>query len=153
MISLSKIAKIISQGLLVLMALFSSVVIAAEEANVLVQKSLPHTSSDQLIKTILGLFFVLMLIFLLAFLFKKYISSSFIANTSLKTIAGVSVGQKERVVLIQVGDRQLLVGVSPGQVNMLYTLEKGEEVNIENKSGKTDFSEKLKQSLTRLEKK
>ncbi|HHJ80199.1 MAG TPA: flagellar biosynthesis protein FliO, partial [Candidatus Tenderia electrophaga] len=71
----------------------------------------------------------------------------------LKTIAGVSVGQKERVVLVQIGERQILVGVAPGQVNMLYALEKGDEVSVSDDAPKSAFAEKFKQSLTRLEKK
>jgi len=150
-ITLSEIAKIMMRSLFVLVSLFSTVAIAAEETIAVVQKTLPHSSSEQLIKMVLGLLFVLMMIFLLAFLFKKYVGSSFISNTSLKTIAGVSVGQKERVVLVQAGERQILVGVSPGQVSMLYALEKGEEVSVANETEKSVFAGKLKQSLTRLE--
>jgi len=152
-ITLSSMEKIMRRSIAVLASLFSTVVIAVEETTLVVQKTLPHTGSEQLIKMVLGLLFVLMMIFLLAFLFKKYVGSSFLVNTSLKTIAGVSVGQKERVVLVQVGDRQVLVGVAPGQVNMLYTLEKGEEVSVNNEMPKSAFAEKFKQSLTRLEKK
>jgi len=152
-ITLSDMAKTTTGLMAVFAPLFSTVVIAAEETTTVVQKTLPHTGSEQLIKMVLGLLFVLMMIFLLAFLFKKYVGSSFIVNTSLKTIAGVSVGQKERVVLVQVGERQILVGVAPGQVNMLYALDKGEEVSVNNEMPKTAFAEKFKQSLTRLEKK
>ncbi len=151
--TLSEIAKTMTKSFVFMIPLFSTVAIAAEEANEVVQKTLPHTGSEQLIKMVLGLLFVLMMIFLLAFLFKKYVGSSLIVNTSLKTIAGVSVGQKERVVLVQAGERQILVGVAPGQVNMLYALEKGEEVSVNNEMPKSAFAEKLKQSLTRLDKK
>jgi len=151
--TLSNIVKTMTRSIAVLASLFSTVVIAVEETTSVVQKTLPHTGSEQLIKMVLGLLFVLMMIFLLAFLFKKYVGSSFLVNTSLKTIAGVSVGQKERVVLVQVGDRQVLVGVAPGQVNMLYTLEKGAEVSVNNEMPKSAFAEKFKQSLARLEKK
>lgn len=154
MISLSNIARqMITTSVVFLVSVFFSVVVAAEEVVAETQKSLPHTSSEQMIKMVIGLLFVLMLIFLLAFLFKKYVGSSFIGNNSLKAIAGVSVGQKERVVLVQVGERQLVVGVAPGQVNMLYALEKGEEVSVSNETNSSAFAEKLKQSLTRLEKK
>jgi len=152
-ITFSDMAKTMTSSIAVFAPLFSTVVIAAEETTAVVQKTLPHTGSEQLIKMVLGLLFVLMMIFLVAFLFKKYVGSSFLVNTSLKTIAGVSVGQKERVVLVQVGERQILVGVAPGQVNMLYALEKGEEVSVADETGKSAFAEKFKQSLTRLEKK
>lgn len=116
-----------------------------------VQNSLPHTSAEQMIKMVLGLLFVLLLIFLLAWLFKRYLGGGVISNASLKAIAGVSVGQKERVVLVQVGERQLLLGVAPGQVNMLYPLEKGEEIKLPETHGKSPFAEKLRQSLTRMD--
>ncbi len=148
-----EIKKILNGSMAVIASTFSTLVIAAEEGAIVVQKTLPHTGSEQLIKMVFGLLFVLMMIFLLAFLFKKYIGSNLIVNTSLKTIAGVSVGQKERVVLVQIGERQILVGVSPGQVNILYTLEKGEEVSVKDETSKYSFSEKFKQSMTQLEKK
>ncbi len=150
---LSDIKKILNSLTVVVALLFSMLAVAAEEGSAIAQKTLPHAGSEQLIKMVLGLLFVLAMIFLVAFLFKKYIGSSFIANASLKTIAGVSVGQKERVVLVQVGDRQILVGVSPGQVNMLYTIEKGSEVCVKDESKKFSFSEKLKQSMMQQERK
>ena len=125
----------------------------AEEKIEPIQKSLPHSSTEQMIKMVLGLLFVLVLIFLLAWLFKKFLGVGLIANAKLRAVAGVSVGQKERVVLVQVGERQILVGVSPGQVNMLHALEKGEEISFSEESNKAAFAEKLKQSLSRLEKK
>ncbi|ALP52689.1 hypothetical protein Tel_05725 [Candidatus Tenderia electrophaga] len=133
------------------MALLPGLAAAQEQADK-VQKSLPHTSADQMIKLVLGLLFVLFLIFLLAWLFKKYLGGSVIYNASLRSVAGVSVGQKERVVLMQVGERQILVGVAPGQVNMLYALEKGDEIKPPTPAEKGAFAEKLKQSLTRLDK-
>lgn len=125
----------------------------AQEKAEAAQTTLPHSSAEQMIKMVLGLLFVLVLIFLLAWLFKRYLGIGVISNSSLKTIAGVSVGQKERVVLVQVGERQILVGVSPGQVNMLHALEKGEELKVSNEPNKGLFAEKLKQSLSGLDKK
>lgn len=124
---------------------------AQEQADKL-QKNLPHTSPEQVIKLVLGLLFVLAMIFVLAWLFRKYIGGGVINNAGLKAIAGVSVGQKERVVLIQVGERQLLVGVAPGQVNMLHAIERGEEIKPPREPQKGAFAEKLRQSLKGMEK-
>jgi flagellar protein FliO/FliZ len=41
----------------------------------------------------------------------------------LKIIGGISMGSRERIVLLQVGSEQLLVGVSPGRINTLHVLE------------------------------
>lgn len=133
--------------------LLSSAKVFADEKISHIQKTVPHSSPEQMIKMVLGLLLVLVLIFFLAWLFKKFIGVGLISNAKLRAVAGISVGQKERVVLVQVGERQILVGVSPGQVNMLHALEKGEEISFSEKSGDTGFSEKLKQSLSRLEKK
>jgi len=42
---------------------------------------------------------------------------------ALKVLGGVSLGQRERVVLLQAGDQQLLIGVAPGQIRTLHVLE------------------------------
>ena len=42
---------------------------------------------------------------------------------NLRAIESVSVGMKERVVLVQAGDKQLLVGVAPGNVRTLHVFE------------------------------
>jgi len=73
-------------------------------------------------------------------------------NASLKTVAGILVGQKERVVLVQVGERQVLIGVAPGQINLLHVVEKGEEVTVESQQPLSPFAEKLKRTLGRFEK-
>ncbi|MET0226598.1 MAG: flagellar biosynthetic protein FliO [Dokdonella sp.] len=41
----------------------------------------------------------------------------------VRTLESVAVGMKERVVLVQVGERQVLLGVAPGHVSTLMVLE------------------------------
>jgi len=38
-------------------------------------------------------------------------------------IAGVSLGSKERAVVVDINGKQLLLGVTPGAVSLLHTLE------------------------------
>ena len=45
------------------------------------------------------------------------------AGGGLRILGGLSMGARERVVLLQVGDTQLLVGVAPGRVQTLHVLE------------------------------
>ena len=42
----------------------------------------------------------------------------------LKVISGVAVGQRERIVLVEVNDTWLVVGVAPGQVRTLHSMPK-----------------------------
>ena len=134
-----------------LMLLVSSHVVA-EEAAKAAGSTVIQSPAEQVLKMVIGLIVVLVVIFVVAWLAKNYMGFSSSSNSSLKSIAGVSVGQKERVVLLQVSDRQILVGVSPGSVNMLYVLDKESEVDITSEGNKNLFAEKLKTSLGKLEK-
>jgi flagellar protein FliO/FliZ len=48
---------------------------------------------------------------------------------AIKVIGGSAVGQRERVVLIEVNDTWLLVGVAPGHVTALHSMPKGENLH------------------------
>jgi flagellar protein FliO/FliZ len=46
----------------------------------------------------------------------------------IKIVSAISVGQRERIALIQVGDEQILLGLTPGRIDKLHTLEKAVQV-------------------------
>jgi flagellar protein FliO/FliZ len=48
------------------------------------------------------------------------------APGTVKVIAGASVGQRERVVVVEIGDKWLVLGVAPGRVNALTEMPRGE---------------------------
>ena len=54
--------------------------------------------------------------------FVRYGGAQSIAGGSLRVVASLAVGQRERAVVVQVGDRQLLLGVAPGRVELLHEL-------------------------------
>ena len=86
-----------------------------------------HNTPDvtaSLLKVIGGLLLVVLAIFGSAWFYRRYGNATSIHSDSLKVIGGVSMGQKERVVLMQVGDEQLLLGVSPGRIQTLHVLPK-----------------------------
>lgn len=47
------------------------------------------------------------------------------ASGIVKVISGATVGQRERVVVVEVGDTWMVLGVAPGRVNALYTMPRG----------------------------
>ncbi len=70
----------------------------------------------------LGMLLVLGLILGLAWLMKR--SGRFqAAGGGLRIVGGLSLGARERVVLIQAGETQLLLGVAPGRVQTLHVLD------------------------------
>jgi flagellar protein FliO/FliZ len=46
----------------------------------------------------------------------------------LRVLGGVSVGNRERILLVQAGKTQLLVGVAPGRVQTLHVLDEPIEI-------------------------
>lgn len=45
-------------------------------------------------------------------------------SPAVQVLGGASLGPRERAVLVQVGDTQLLLGVAPGRVQTLHVLER-----------------------------
>ena len=70
-----------------------------------------------------GLLLVIALIGFLAWLLRRLGRVQGGAAGGLRVLGGLSLGARERVVLIQVGGRQLLLGVAPGRVQTLHVLD------------------------------
>ena len=72
----------------------------------------------------LGMLLVLGLIAAIAWVLKRSGRFQMAAGGGLRILGGLSMGTRERVVLLQVGETQLLVGVAPGRVQTLHVLDK-----------------------------
>ena len=57
-------------------------------------------------------------------------------------------GQRERILLVEVGGEQLVVGVAPGRVELLHHL--AEPVASTTEGGGSDFTHRLQERLQRL---
>ncbi|MFN2308645.1 MAG: flagellar biosynthetic protein FliO [Gammaproteobacteria bacterium] len=75
-----------------------------------------------LIQVGLGLFAVLLMIVGVAWLMRRLGGLPGTQGGALRVLGGLSMGARERVVLIQVGETQLLLGVAPGRVQTLHVL-------------------------------
>jgi len=69
-----------------------------------------------------GLILVLILIFVLAYIVRRFNLVPASSNV-LKVVAATSLGQREKVVLVEVDGQQYLLGVTPQQVNLIDKLE------------------------------
>ena len=70
---------------------------------------------------ILSLFMVLALIVVCAFVLKRF-NLTQQGVSQLKVITSLSLGAKERIMVVQVGDQQLLLGVTSQQVTLIERL-------------------------------
>ncbi len=79
---------------------------------------------------ILSLLMVLGLIIICALVLKRF---NFTQQNSaqLKVIASLSLGAKERIIVVQVGEEQLVLGVSPQKISLLKNLETPIDVQLD----------------------
>ncbi len=87
--------------------------------------SLPDSSVGGIGQVMLSLLLVLAAIFVAAWLVRRLRGAGGVRASRLQVVAQVSLGQRERAVVLQVGDQQLLLGVTGGQVNLLQVLPEG----------------------------
>jgi len=97
-----------------------------------------------------ALFGIIAVILIAAWLAKRFgLGGKTAGARGLKVSASVSVGTRERVVVIDVEDARLVLGVTPNNINLLHKLPPapaiGEDVNEKN----ADFQSVLKNLLKR----
>jgi len=114
----------------------------------------PVTGVGALLELALALAFVLAVIVAIAWVTRR-MRSAYGASGPIRVLSEVSLGQKERAVLVQVDGRRLLLGVAPGAVSLLHSAEApqaaespGEIVAAANATGPS-FAALLRRSLGR----
>ena len=77
-----------------------------------------------IIQVTLGLFVVLLIIAAAAWFTRRFGHLQSTSGGAMRIIGGLHLGTREKLVLVQVGDEQLLLGVAPGRVSALHVLAK-----------------------------
>lgn len=103
-------------------SLFSAPVFAQAAAESLAP--LDPVSAPYLVKLTGGLILVVAIIFLLAWLLKKFNLNPQSQNGLIRIVAGLNIGTRDRIVLLQVGEEQILLGLTPGRIEKLHSLAK-----------------------------
>jgi flagellar protein FliO/FliZ len=134
---------------------WSALAMAAEQSNdTLAAKTLTSSpvSRGALLETLFGLFVVLACIAFLAWLLRRTGRFQATANGEMKIITSLALGPRERAVLLQVGEQQILVGVTSQNVQTLHILETPVNNSTIKSSSNTSFSEKLQQIMQQKDK-
>ncbi len=106
----------------------------------------PMTSSqDQLIQVCLALMAVLALIYALAWFVKRKQGVHGMGNLAMKTVAVLPMGVKEKIILVEVGGKQILLGMTPSNINTLATFD--EPIISTQAQSSVSFAQKLKDIL------
>jgi len=127
-------------------ALFLPQLLVAAE----VEKAAPvdPLSASSIGNMVMGLALVLVLIFAMAWVVRRMGGMQIAGSQRMKLLGGLSLGAREKVVLVQVENKRLVLGVAQGQVNTLHVLDGEYEADEQNAVGDgTDFKDKLLHAL------
>ncbi|MFM0215950.1 MULTISPECIES: flagellar biosynthetic protein FliO [Paraburkholderia] len=87
--------------------------------------AVPALGVGAVLQTIVGLVVVIGLVFGCAWLARRFGLQPGSRSGLVKTIGGASLGGKERVAVVEIGDTWLVLGAAPGNVRLLHTMPAG----------------------------
>lgn len=116
--------RLYQRGILVAALLLTAINVQAAES----PASLPSSSLSiaGMLQMLFGLAVVLGLVLAMGWIMKRVSSHGLAGSAALRVVAAAAVGQRERVVVVEVGNTWLVVGVAPGSVNALHQMARGE---------------------------
>lgn len=85
----------------------------------------PMSPTGGVFKMVIGLAVVLAVMALITWVLKRMVPGVGNKQSVIRIVGGVSVGSRERVVVLEVSGRWIVVGVAAGQVSRLANLESG----------------------------
>ncbi|SMP55610.1 flagellar biosynthetic protein FliO [Noviherbaspirillum suwonense] len=104
-------------------------------------------SAGSLLQVVFGLLVVLGLLAGALWFLKRLGGGRFAPGSVVKIVGGVSVGNRERVMVVEVADQWIVIGVAPGQVNTLASMPRQEQPAAQAAAGAPNFSAWLKQTI------
>ena len=106
----------------------------------------PHTGG--LIQITLSLLLVVGLLVGLSVLFKKFGLNRINSTLPVKVIGAVSIGNNQRLVVIEVGDEWILLGVTPQQITTITSMPRQETASSSgNGENRVNFSAWMQSAL------
>jgi flagellar protein FliO/FliZ len=113
----------------------------------------PSSSSGGLLRVVIALLVVLGAVVVAGRFARRMRGFSGGTNSALQVVGQLPVGPRERAVLIRVGERQLLLGVAPGNVRMLHVFDDapiaGDATALPDRPERPTFKSILRKSLAK----
>lgn len=103
------------------------------------------SATASLVQVTLALMLMVGLILGLAWLARRFAQPLFQQNKQLRLIASLSLGVKEKIILVEVEGKQLVLGVTPQQITSLHVMDIPNREDVD-QSQTTENAESLKNS-------
>jgi len=110
--------------------------------------ALSPIDTNNLLQVGFGLAVVLLAILFASRIAKRLFRVPSGLTDQLKVVGGISMGARERVVLLQAGKTQLLLGVSPGRIQTLHVLDEPLKPGKESLGEPSEFASRLTRLLS-----
>ena len=88
----------------------------------------PGSLGGQLAQMVFGLLLVVGLIFFLAWVLRRMQSTAVKGGQVIEIVGSRAIGPRDRLLLVQVGKEQILIGHTPGSIEALHVLAEPVEV-------------------------
>lgn len=111
-----------------------------------VSSALSSGMGGQLTQLVLGLLLVIGLIFALAWLLRRVQSASPRNGQLIEVLGSRALGARDRLVLVQVGNEQILLGITPGRITPLHVLKEPVQVPATSQAT-SEFAQRLMELL------
>lgn len=119
---------------------FSAAAGAAEPAS--------PAAPGSLLQVLFGLTLVLGLLVGVAWFLKRLGLAKPQNGAGIKIVGGLNLGSRERILVVEVADQWIVVGITPGQINTLSTMPRQENIALPETEAMTkNFPAWLKQTL------
>ncbi len=101
------------------------------------------------VQMLLGMLAVIAMIYGCAWLVKRLNGGGFAQAARMRVLSGLSLGTRERIVLVDVAGTQMLLGVAPGRVTRLHVFDE-QVMPLEQQDLTPDFANKFKSALSQV---
>lgn len=121
------------------------------------QDSSSFSHSESIVSVVLSLIVVIAIIFALAYMMRRF-NVAQAGQGQLKVVASMMAGSKEKIMVIQVGEEQHLLGITTHNINHLAKLENtiaapSQKLGSEPANNKASFQTKLLEALSNAKQK
>lgn len=132
------------RGLGVVAALLGSGMLHAEQvAAAPAAAAAPAGMGGQLLQMLFGLLLVVGVIFLLAWLLRRLQLAQPRGGQVIEIVGSRALGPRDRLLLVQVGTQQILIGHSPGSIEALHVLAEPVPVPDTARPAAPEFAQRL----------
>lgn len=103
----------------------------------------PGSLGGQLVQMVLGLLLVVGLIFFLAWALRRMQGAAPKGGQVIEIVGSRAIGPRDRLLLVQVGKEQILIGHTPGSIEALHVLAEPVEVPTSARQATPEFAQRL----------